>query len=167
MCPLRILLLFILITNLLLRVCFLPQFLVTAGNFGKKKSHKDFISNALFWSNATHARNCRMWRKQCLIRSQETQILLPAPLICFAILGTHFPSQVLSFSMCTMEISSPRLCRVYYENARLEETQAGIKIAGRNINNLRYAGDTTLMEESEDEKKASWWKWKRRVKKLA
>ena len=39
--------------------------------------------------------------------------------------------------------------------ARLEETQAGIKIAGRNINNLRYAGDTTLMEESEDEKKAS------------
>ena len=40
-------------------------------------------------------------------------------------------------------------------NARLEETQAGIKIAGRNINNLRYAGDTTLMEESEDEKKAS------------
>ena len=35
-------------------------------------------------------------------------------------------------------------------NAGLEETQAGIKIAGRNINNLRYADDTTLMEESEE-----------------
>ena len=36
-------------------------------------------------------------------------------------------------------------------NARLDETQAGIKIARRNINNLRYADDTTLMAESEDE----------------
>ena len=36
-------------------------------------------------------------------------------------------------------------------NARLDETQAGIKIAGRNINNLRYADDTTLMAESEEE----------------
>ena len=43
----------------------------------------------------------------------------------------------------------------------------GIKIAGRNINNLRYADDTTLMAESEEESKNSWWKWKRRVKKLA
>ena len=39
-------------------------------------------------------------------------------------------------------------------NARLHETQAGIKIAGRNINNLRYAGDTTLMAESEEELKS-------------
>ena len=52
-------------------------------------------------------------------------------------------------------------------NAGLEEAQAGIKIAGRNINNLRYADDTTLMAESEEKLKASWWKWKRRVKKLA
>ena len=37
-------------------------------------------------------------------------------------------------------------------NTGLEETQAGIKIAGRNINNLRYADDTTLMAESEEEK---------------
>ena len=36
----------------------------------------------------------------------------------------------------------------------MEETQAGIKIAGRNINNLRYAGDTTLMTESEEELKS-------------
>ena len=39
-------------------------------------------------------------------------------------------------------------------NAGLEETQAGIKIAGRNINNLRYADDTTLMTESEEELKS-------------
>ena len=39
-------------------------------------------------------------------------------------------------------------------NAGLEETQAGIKIARRNINNLRYADDTTLMEESEEELKS-------------
>ena len=39
-------------------------------------------------------------------------------------------------------------------NAGLEETQAGIKIARRNINNLRYAGDTTLMAESEEELKS-------------
>ena len=40
-------------------------------------------------------------------------------------------------------------------NAGMEEAQAGIKIAGRNINNLRYADDTTLMAESEVELKAS------------
>ena len=39
-------------------------------------------------------------------------------------------------------------------NAELEETQAGIKIAGRNINNLRYADDTTLMAKSEEELKS-------------
>ena len=39
-------------------------------------------------------------------------------------------------------------------NAGLEEAQAGIKIAGRNINNLRYADDTTLMAESEEEPKS-------------
>ena len=51
-------------------------------------------------------------------------------------------------------------------NAGRDEAQAGIKIAGRNINNLRYADDTTLMAESE-ELKNSWLKWKKRVKKLA
>ena len=51
-------------------------------------------------------------------------------------------------------ILSPRLfnlCAEYImRNAGLEETQAGIKIAGRNISNLRYANDTTLMAESEE-----------------
>ena len=45
-------------------------------------------------------------------------------------------------------------CLTSMRNAGLEETQAGIKIAGRNTNNLRYADDTTLMAESEDEIKS-------------
>ena len=53
---------------------------------------------------------------------------------------------------------SPCLFNLYAEyimrNTRLEEAQAGIKIAGRNINNLRYADDTTLMAESEEELKS-------------
>ena len=52
-------------------------------------------------------------------------------------------------------------------NAGLDEAQAGIKTAGRNINNLRYAVDTTLMAESEEELKNLLMKWKERVKKLA
>ena len=52
-------------------------------------------------------------------------------------------------------ILSPCLFNLYAEyimrNSGLEEAQAGIKIAGKNINNLRYAGDTTLMAESEKE----------------
>ena len=53
---------------------------------------------------------------------------------------------------------SPYLLNLYAEyimrNAGLEEAQAGIKIAGRNVNNLRYADDTTLMEENEEELKS-------------
>ena len=49
-------------------------------------------------------------------------------------------------------------------NAGLEETQAGIKIAGRNISNLRYADDTTLMAKSEEELKSLLVKMKERVK---
>ena len=41
------------------------------------------------------------------------------------------------------------------QNARLDEAQAGIKISGRNINNLRYADDTVLMAENEEELRAS------------
>ena len=55
-------------------------------------------------------------------------------------------------------ILSPCLFTLYAEyimrNAGLEETQAGIKITGKNINNLRYADDTTLMAESEEELKS-------------
>ena len=52
-------------------------------------------------------------------------------------------------------------------NAGLEEARAGIKIAGRNINNLRYADDTTLMAESEEELKSLLMKMKEKSEKLA
>ena len=52
-------------------------------------------------------------------------------------------------------------------NAGLEESQAGIKIARRNANNLRYADNTTLMAESEEELKSLWMRVKEERKKLA
>ena len=71
-------------------------------------------------------------------------------------------------------ILSPCLFNLYAEyimrNTGLEETQVGINIAGRSINNLTYADDTTLMAESEEELKSLLMKVKedkRRVKKLA
>ena len=68
-------------------------------------------------------------------------------------------------------ILSPCLFNFYAEyitrNAGLEEPQAVIKIAGRNINILRYADDITLMAEGEEELKSLLMKVKRRVKKLA
>ena len=67
-------------------------------------------------------------------------------------------------------ILSPCLFNLYGEyimrNARLDEAQAGIKIAGRNINNLRYVDDTTLIAESEEELKSLWMKVKEENEKL-
>ena len=66
---------------------------------------------------------------------------------------------------CQGCILSPCLFNLYAEyimrNPGLKETQAGIKIAGRNLNNLRYADDTTLMAESEEELKSLLMKVKR------
>ena len=68
-------------------------------------------------------------------------------------------------------ILSPCLFNLYAEyilrNAGLEEAQAGIKIARRNINNLRYADDTTLMAESEEELKSLLMKVKEESERLA
>ena len=68
-------------------------------------------------------------------------------------------------------ILSPCLFNLYAEyiirNTGLEEAQAGIKIAGRNINHLRYADDTTLMAESEEELKSLLMKVKEESEKLA
>ena len=72
--------------------------------------------------------------------------------------GVH---QVCILSPCSFNLYAEYIMR----NAGLEETQAGIKIARRNINNLRYADDTTLMAESEEELKSLLMKVKRRVKK--
>ena len=66
---------------------------------------------------------------------------------------------------------SPCLINLYAEyimrNAGLDEAQAGIKIAGRNINNLRYADDTTLMAQSKEELKSLLMKMKEGCEKLA
>ena len=68
-------------------------------------------------------------------------------------------------------ILSPCLFNLYAEyimrNARLDEAQAGIKIAGRSINNLRYADDTTLMAESEEELKSLLMKVKEKSEKVS
>ena len=68
-------------------------------------------------------------------------------------------------------VLSPRLFNLYAEyimrNAGLEEAQAGIKIARRNINNLIYADDTTLMAKSEEELKSLLMKVKEESEKLA
>ena len=73
--------------------------------------------------------------------------------------------------VCQGCILSPCLFNLYAEyimrNAGLHEAQAGIKIAGRNINNLRYADDTTLMAESEEELKSLLMKVKEECEKLA
>ena len=67
-------------------------------------------------------------------------------------------------------ILSPSLFNLYAEyimqNARLDEANAGIKIAGRNINHLRYADDTTLMAESEEELKSLFMKVKEESEKV-
>ena len=67
-------------------------------------------------------------------------------------------------------ILSPCLFNLYADNIMrntgLEETQAGIKIAGRNINNLRYADDTTLMAESEEKRKSLLMKVKEKSEKV-
>ena len=60
--------------------------------------------------------------------------------------GVH---QCCILSLCLFNLYAEYIMR----NAGLEEAQAGVKIAGRNINNLRYADDTTLMAESEEELK--------------
>ena len=66
-------------------------------------------------------------------------------------------------SLCLFSLYAEYIMR----NDRLDEAQAGIKIAQRNINNLRYADDPTPMTESEEELKRLLMKVKRRVKKLA
>ena len=78
---------------------------------------------------------------------------------------------IVSPSICHEVMGSPCLFNLYAEyimrNAGLGKAQAGIQIAGRNINNLRYADDTTLMAESEEELKSLLKKVKEEREKLA
>ena len=84
--------------------------------------------------------------------------------------GTTHWSQI-GKGVCQVCILSPCLFNLYAEyimrNAGLKKAQAGIKIAGRNINNLRYSDDTTIMAESEEELKSLLMKVKEESEKLA
>ena len=76
-------------------------------------------------------------------------------------LGKEYDKAVL-LSLCLFNFNAEYIMW----NVRLDEAQTGIKIARRNINNFRYADDTTLTAESEEELKSLFMGWKRRVKKL-
>ena len=90
-----------------------------------------------------------------LAHSERNLLNLSSTVFC---LLTSFYNLLLSIFGAYIIILSPYLFSLYAEyimrNAGLEEAQAGIKIAGRNINNLRYADDTTLTAESEEELKS-------------
>ena len=87
-----------------------------------------------------------------IVSEAEADVFLEFP--CFL----HDPMNADNLISGSSASSKPCLFNLYAEyimrNAGLEEAQAGIKIAGRNINNLRYADDTTLMAESEEELKS-------------
>ena len=82
------------------------------------------------------------------------------PLRQFPYLSLHPLSEFLSFSSFNL------YAEYIMRHARLDEAQAGIKTAGRNINNLRYADDTTLMAESEEELKSLLMKMKEESEKV-
>ena len=98
----------------------------------------------------------------------EKEMAAHSNILAWRIPGTEEPGGQLSMGSHRVRYNWSDLAAAaeyIMRNAGLEEAQAGIKIAGRNINNLRYAGDITLMAETKEELK--WWKWKKRVKKLA
>ena len=85
--------------------------------------------------------------------NKSVTVSIVSPSISHEVMGSDAMNFVFWKGVCQDCILSPCLFNLYAEyimrNAGLEEVQAGIKIAGRNTNNLRYAGDTTLMAESE------------------
>ena len=89
----------------------------------------------------------------------------------FQIVSQLFPKLVPNCYIPQGCILSPCLFNLYAEyikwNARLGESQAGIKISGRNVNNISYADYTTLMVKVKRNQRGCWWEWRRRVKKLA
>ena len=124
-----------------------------------------------------------LWSSQSLWRSQWSRSNVFLEFSCFFYDQTDVGNLISgssAFSKSSLNkigkgvfqgsILSPCLFNFYAEyimqNAGLDEAQAGIKIARRNINNLRYADDTTLMEDSE-ELNSLLMKWKKRVEKLA
>ena len=86
---------------------------------------------------------------------------------CHFLLQGIFPTQGLNPGLLHCRQILYRLSYNIMQNTGLNEAQTGIKIAGSNINNLRYADDTTLMAESEEELKSLLMKVKEKSEKLA
>ena len=134
----------------------------SAGSSKKQESSSKTSTSALLtmskpltvWITTNCGKFFKRWEYQtCLLRNlyagQEAKIRIRhGPMDWFQI----------EKGVCQSCISSPCLFNLYAEyimrNARLDEAQAGIKIVGRNISNLRYADDTTLMAESKEELKS-------------
>ena len=114
------------------------------------------------WSNSAAAAAAR-----CFLTSY---FCIPVPYNEKDICGTTDCFQI-GKGICQGYILSLCLFNFYAEyimlNARLDEAQDGIKIAGRNISNLRYTDNTILIAKSKEELRDSWWRWKRTAKKLA
>ena len=114
-----------------------------------------------------------MWKKKiCMTYTYTLNISYSLPLPTLISVSTFTESlrtprvgvrQGCILSLCLFNLHAEYIMR----NTRLEEAQAGIKIARRNINNLRYADDTTLMAEREEELKSLLMKVKEESKKLA
>ena len=85
------------------------------------------------------------WETCMQVRMQQLEQYINSRLV---------PNRKRSMSGCILSSCLFNLNAEYLPNARLDEAQAGIKIAGRNTNNLRYTDDTTLMAESEEELKS-------------
>ena len=147
------------------------------GSWRKQESSRKTSTSALLtiakpltvWITTNFGKYFKRWEHQ-------TTYLPPEKSVCRSRSNSY--NQIWNNRLAQIEkwvrqgyILSNCLFNLYVEyimrNAKLDEAQNGIKIAGRNINNLRYADDTTLTAESKEELKASWWKWKRRLKMLA
>ena len=109
------------------------------------------------WIKTNYGRFLKRWKYQttftCLLRNlyagQETTVRTLCGTTDWFRIGEGV-SQGYILSPCLFNLYAEYIM----QNARLNETQAGIKIAGRSINNLRYADDTTLMAEGEEEQKS-------------
>ena len=130
----------------------------------QKSSRKTFTSALLTMSKPLTVWITTNYGK--FFKRREYQTTLPASWeICIQVKENQLESDMEQWTGSLGQdtsncILSPCLLNLYAEyimwNAGLDEAQAGIKIAGRNINNLRYADDTTLMAESKEELKSFW-----------